>query len=219
MSAKDIARSLLEIKAVLCNVDQPFTLTSGSLSPVYVDMRWAISFPRTRRLITDLAAQIIRTQLGDVDVIAGGETAGIPYAAWVADRLNLPMIYVRKKPKGFGRNALLEGHLQEGQRVVLVEDLIFDGQSKVRFVEGIRAAGALCHDVLSVFNYAPSGQGNPLLSQANIRLHALTNWPVLLEVAQADGFFTPQQIEVIKEFLADPPAWSQRRQGPGDASV
>ncbi len=215
MSAKDIARSLLEIKAVFCNVEQPFTLTSGSLSPVYVDMRWVISFPHARRLITDMAVGYIREHLSDVDVVAGGETAGIPYAAWVAERLELPMIYVRKKPKGFGRNALLEGQLKPGQRVILVEDLIFDGQSKVRFVEGIRAAGARCDDVLAIFNYAPSGRGNPLLSQAGIELHALTNWPLLLEVAQAEGFFSPAEVEVIREFLSDPPTWSQKRQERG----
>jgi len=212
MSARDIARSLLEIKAVFCNVEQPFTLTSGSLSPVYVDMRWVISFPESRRLIADMTAEVIRENRPEVEVIAGGETAGIPYAAWAAERLDLPMIYVRKQPKGFGRNALLEGQLKRGQRVVLVEDLIFDGQSKVRFVEGIRAAGGVCDDVLAVFNYAASGQGNPILSQAGIELHALTNWPVLLEVARDEAFFSPGEVRTIEEFLADPQGWSRCRQ-------
>ena len=210
MSSKDISRSLLEIKAVFCNVEEPFTLTSGSLSPVYVDMRRVISFPSARRLISDLAARLIGEQRTDVDVIAGGETAGIPYAAWVAERLDLPMIYIRKKPKGFGRNARIEGQLQPGQRVVLVEDLIFDGQSKLLFVEAIRTAGGVCDDVLAVFNYAFSGH-NPLLSQAGIELFSLSTWPVLLDVAREEGFFTPDEIETIREFLSDPQGWSQQR--------
>src|SRR5580765_6318890 len=127
--AADItARILLETQSVLFRPEEPFTFTSGLRSPVYIDCRRLISFPRARRRLMDAAA--------------GGETAGIPFAAWIADRLFLPMLYVRKEPKGFGRNAQIEGVIEEGARVLLVEDLASEGTSKVNFVRAIRQAGA-----------------------------------------------------------------------------
>jgi len=215
MPAERVARSLLKVKAVFCNLEHPFTFTSGTVSPVYVDMRKVISYPGPRTEIAELSASCIKSRVGleKVDVIAGGETAGIPYAAWVADRLNLPMIYVRKQAKGFGRNAMVEGDVQPGQRVVLVEDLVFNGQSKVKFAEGIRNTGALCEHVLAVFDYAYTGESAAILDVAGIQLHTLTNWPVLLKVAGDEGFFSPLEIETIQEFLANPRAWSQKRGG------
>ena len=142
--ATSVARMLLEIKAVLFRADDPFTLTSGMKSPVYIDCRKIISFPRMRSQMMDYGKTVIMNEVGyeSLDALAGGETAGIPFAAWLAERTGLPMQYVRKKPKGFGRDARIEGDISEGQRVLLVEDLTTDGGSKVSFVEALREAGA-----------------------------------------------------------------------------
>src|SRR5436190_16003687 len=144
MIAETTARILLEVKAVNFSTGKPFIFTSGWASPVYIDCRKLISYPRVRSTLIDFATS---TGLRDVgfeqfDTVAGGETAGIPYAAWIADRLSLPMQYVRKKPKGFGRNAQIEGDIREGARTLLVEDLTTDGRSKVNFCKALRDAGA-----------------------------------------------------------------------------
>ena len=128
------AKMLLEVEAVQFNSEKPFIFTSGWASPVYIDCRRLISYPRLRQTIIDFGASIILRDAGfeQFDTVAGGETAGIPFAAWMADRLMLPMQYVRKQPKGFGRDAQIEGHLKEGERVLLVEDLTTDGRSKAK---------------------------------------------------------------------------------------
>jgi orotate phosphoribosyltransferase len=157
--ARLTARMLLEIRAVHFRRDEPFRLTSGLASPVYIDCRKLISYPAVRATLMDFAcAKLLRDAgFARFDAVAGGETAGIPFAAWIAERLALPMLYVRKKPKGFGRDAQIEGALTEGARVLLVEDLATDGGSKLRFAEAVRAAGlrtavvsssANCKDVL-----------------------------------------------------------------------
>src|ERR1700761_6541073 len=143
--AQRTARILLEIKAVLFNIEKPFIFTSGWASPVYIDCRKPIAFPRARRAIIDMARQLVLDRVGyeSFDYVAGGETAGIAYAAWLAEAFNLPMLYVRKQPKGFGRGAQIEGELKEGARVLLVEDLASDGKSKAKFVEALRKAGGV----------------------------------------------------------------------------
>src|SRR5215475_6418440 len=137
------AKMLLEVKAVLFSEDKPFIFTSGWASPVYIDCRKLIFYPRIRTQLIDFATATLARDAGfeQFDVVAGGETAGIPYAAWMADRLGLPMQYIRKKPKGFGRNAQIEGNVVEGDRVLLVEDMTSDGGSKVGFCNALRAAG------------------------------------------------------------------------------
>ena len=142
-AAEITSRILLETKAVLFNPDQPFTFTSGRVSPVYVDCRRLISFPRARAKLMDLASDLIGRAVGfeSFDAVAGGETAGIPFAAWIAERLSLPMLYVRKQPKGFGRHAQIEGVMAEGARVLLVEDLASEGTSKLNFIHAIKKAG------------------------------------------------------------------------------
>ena len=158
------AKMLLEVEAVRFMTDKPFIFTSGWASPVYTDCRRLISFPRVRRTLIDFGAATIMRDAGfeQFDAIVGGETAGIPFAAWMADRLDLPMLYVRKKPKGFGRNAQIEGHLNDGQRVLLVEDLTTDGRSKVNFCKALREAGATVEHVLVFFFYDiyPGGTDN-----------------------------------------------------------
>ena len=149
------ARMLLEIKAVHFNAEDPFTLASGLPSPTYVDCRKLISYPRIRSTLMDFMSVTVMRNAGleAFDNIAGGETAGIPFSALVAERMALPMTYVRKKPKGYGRNARIEGAMSEGQRVLLVEDLTTDGGSKLSFVDAIRETGASCAHTAVIFYY------------------------------------------------------------------
>ena len=196
--AADItARILLETECVLFRPDDPFTFTSGRLSPVYIDCRRLISFPRARRKLMDLAAQLIERHAGfeSLEAIAGGETAGIPFAAWIADRLALPMLYVRKQPKGFGRNAQIEGELKEGARVLLVEDLASEGTSKLNFVRAIRQAGGVIDASFVIFNYGIFPQIETSLAGEGITLLALATWWDVAEVAHRLGRFGPGQYE------------------------
>jgi orotate phosphoribosyltransferase len=155
VAARAMAHILLETKSAYCYDDEPFTFTSGRRSPVYIDCRQLISFPRARRKLMDLAVQTIERDIGheSIDVVAGGETAGIAFAAWIAERMGLPMVYVRKQPKGFGRMAQIEGIMPEGARVLLVEDLATDGGSKVNFINAIRDAGGTISDCMVLFHY------------------------------------------------------------------
>jgi orotate phosphoribosyltransferase len=209
-AALTTARILLEIKAVNFRPEEPYILTSGWASPVYVDCRKVISFPRARSKISELAAAAILREVGyeSVDAIAGGETAGIPYAAWISDRLSLPMLYVRKKPKGFGRNAQIEGDFQPGARVVLVEDLASDGASKVSFVNALREAGAKIDHSLVVFFYGVFPGALKTLEEIGVSLGYLANWWDVLEVAEQEGQFDKRTIEEVRSFLHDPVQWS-----------
>lgn len=204
------ARILLEVGAIDFRPDAAFTLTSGWRTPVYVDCRKVISFPRARRRITELAAQVITSEIGfeQIEAIAGGETAGIPYAAWIADALSLPMLYVRKQAKGFGRNAQIEGDLKDGQRVVLVEDLASDGSSKVTFCKALSAAGAKVNDCFVVFFYGVFPGALKTLEEIGVNLHFLANWWDVFDAAEQSGSFDRPMIEEVRKFLHDPIAWS-----------
>src|SRR5438552_15401743 len=169
------AKMLLEVDAVRFMADKPFIFTSGWASPVYTDCRRLISFPRVRRTLMDFGAATVMREAGfeAFDAVAGGETAGIPFAAWMAERLELPMLYVRKKPKGFGRNAQIEGHLTEGQRVLLVEDMTSDARSKINFCKALRDAGAKVDHIFVIFYYGIYPNSEKILSELNIKLHHL----------------------------------------------
>ena len=213
------ARILLEIEAIHIRPAQPFTFTSGWASPVYVDCRKVISFPRARRAIIDMAVAKIERTVGfdSIDAVAGGETAGIPYAAWIAERLGLPMLYVRKKPKGFARNAQIEGDLKAGARVLLVEDLASDGKSKVAFVDALRRAEAQVSDALVVFFYSVFPEGLAILDKIGVRLHALATWKEVLEVAGSNPKYSAADLTEVRSFLADPVKWSVAHGGAGES--
>jgi orotate phosphoribosyltransferase len=203
------AEILLDTKSVLFSPDEPFTFTSGRKSPVYVDCRRLISFPRARERLMDLAVELIGREIGRdaIDVVAGGETAGIPFAAFIAERLGLPMVYVRKEPKGFGRNAQIEGEMAAGSRVLLVEDLASEGTSKLNFVRALRRAGGECTHAFVVFNYGIYPQSMASLAAEGVRLHALATWWDVLRVAEGLGAFTPQQYAAVRAYLENPDAW------------
>ena len=145
--------------------------------------------------------------------MAGGETAGIPFAAWMADRLMLPMQYVRKQPKGFGRDAQIEGDLKEGERVLLVEDLTTDGRSKINFCQALRSAGAVVEHVFVVFHYDIFPETKSVMSDMGVTLHALATWWDVLKVAQAGGHFDIGTMDEVEKFLRDPAGWSVKHGG------
>ncbi len=209
MAAEITAGILLETKSVHFNPEHPFTFTSGRKSPVYIDCRRLISFPRARRKLMDLGAEMIERRIGfeSLDAVAGGETAGIPFAAWLAERLSLPMLYVRKKPKGFGRMAQIEGHFNEGARVLLVEDLASEGTSKINFINALREAGATVAHTFVVFHYGIFPSSTACLGEIGVALHGLATWHDVLAHADRQGSFTPAQYQAIKSFLDDPDGW------------
>jgi len=214
-AALETARMLLGIGAVHIRPQSPFRLPSGWASPVYVDCRKVISFPRERTRIIELAVEAIEREIGchALDAVAGGETAGIPYGAWIADRLELPMLYVRKEPKGVGRMAQIEGDLSQGWRTLLVEDLATDGMSKLRFAQALRDAGAVVAHSYVVFHYGVFADGAAALQKAGMQLHALATWRDVLKAAEADGLFDAAVIAEVRSFLADPSSWSAAHGG------
>ncbi|MFQ5774816.1 MAG: orotate phosphoribosyltransferase [Kiloniellaceae bacterium] len=220
-AARVTAGVLMDIEAILFRPDDPFIFTSGRASPVYVDCRKVISYPRERRTLMDLAVALIEREVGTgaIDVVAGGETAGVPFAAWIADRLELPMIYVRKAPKGFGRNARIEGAFAEGARVLLVEDLATDGGSKINFVEAIRAAGGEIGHAFVLFHYGIFPQGIAALAERGVRLHALATWWDALALAEGRGYLSAEGLATVRAFLMDPDAWSAAHGGKTGAEL
>ena len=212
---RDVARMLLEVQAVHFRPDPPYKLTSGLASPVYIDCRKLISYPRLRAAAMDYAAAHVLARAGyeRFDAVAGGETAGIPFAAWIAERLDRPMIYVRKKPKGFGRDARIEGSLVEGQRVLLVEDLTTDGGSKLSFVDALREAGAECAHTLVLFYYGVFEGVEERLAGHGIALHHLATWAEVLAEARARQAFPPEVLDQVGAFLEAPLAWSAANGG------
>lgn len=212
--ARLTARMLLEIDAVHLNAAEPFTLASGLPSPTYIDCRKLISYPRIRATLMDFLAVTVLRDAGfeAFDNIAGGETAGIPFAALMAERLGLPMTYVRKKPKGYGRNARIEGEMSEGQRVLLVEDLATDGGSKLSFVDAIRDTGATCAHTAVIFCYGIFPEGIARLKEHGVTLHHLCTWWDVLAEAKRSGRFDSATLEGVEAFLRAPREWQDAHQ-------
>lgn len=213
--AQQTAKMMLEIKAIHFNAGSPFMFTSGWASPVYVDCRKIISYPRLRSALMDFAASTILTEVGyeSIDNIAGGETAGIPFAAWIADKLMLPMQYIRKKPKGFGRNAQIEGEVVADARTLLVEDLATDGRSKANFCNALRAAGAQVDHCFVLFYYDIFPLSRENMKELGVELHYLATWWNVLDVARDSGHFDPGVLAEVESFLHRPAEWSAAHGG------
>lgn len=213
--AETAAKILLDTQSVLFNAKEPFKLKSGKPSPVYTDCRRLISFVKERETLMDYAAQTLRAEVGEknIDYVAGGETAGIPYGAFVAERLRKPMVYVRKEPKGYGRMAQIEGYMPEGRspRTVLVEDLQTDGGSKKIFVDALRSAGATVEHAFVVFHYGIFPASAENMKKMGITLHALTTWWDVLNVAKDRGYFDRETLLEVEAFLNDPDSWQAAR--------
>lgn len=213
--ARLTARMLLEIGAVNFNTDEPYTLASGLPSPSYIDCRKLISYPRIRSTLMDFLTITVMRNAGfeAFDNIAGGETAGIPFAALVAERMALPMTYVRKKPKGYGRNARIEGDMSEGQRVLLIEDLTTDGGSKLSFVDAIRETGATCGHTAVIFYYDIFPETKKTLGDHGVALHHLCTWWDVLAEAKAQAAFAQATMDEVEKFLKSPRVWQDARRG------
>jgi orotate phosphoribosyltransferase len=209
------ARMLFEIEAVHFMTEKPFIFTSGKASPVYIDCRKIISFPRVRSTLMDFGAAKLAQDIGfeQFDAVAGGETAGIPFAAFIAERLNLPMQYVRKKSKGFGRNARIEGDIKKGQRILLVEDLTTDGGSKLSFAEAIREAGAEVKHTFVVFYYDIFKDSMKKLNDNDLRLHYLATWWDVLNYAKKTNKFDKKTLFSVEDYLNNPIDWSNNNGG------
>lgn len=198
-----IASHLLEIGAVALRPKQPFTWTSGIKSPIYCDNRLTMSYPEIRELIAESFAAIIRAQYPDAEVIAGTATAGIPHAAWVAQKLNLPMAYIRDKAKGHGKENLIEGIIKPGQKVVVIEDLISTGGSSLKAAVAVKEAGAEPLAVLAIFSYQLD-KGVQAFAEAGIPLQTLSNYAALMEVALEKGTIQQEDVEALKAWREDP---------------
>ncbi|ACE89538.1 orotate phosphoribosyltransferase protein [Rhizobium etli CIAT 652] len=217
--AELVAKMLWEIKAVHFNAGEPYKLSSGMASPVYIDCRKLLSYPRIRSTVMDFAASTLMRDAGfeQFDCIAGGETAGIPFAALLADRLGLPMIYVRKQPKGHGRNAQIEGNMPEGSRVLVIEDLTTAGGSMFKFIDAVRAAGGIVDHGIALFFYDIFGQQR--FTDGKVRLHHIATWRNVLAVAKAQQLFDDKTLAEVEAFLDAPLAWSGRNGGVCELSL
>jgi orotate phosphoribosyltransferase len=217
--AELLAKMLWEIKAVHFNAAQPYKLSSGMASPVYIDCRKLLSFPRIRSTVMDFAASTLLRDAGfeQFDCIAGGETAGIPFAALLADRLGLPMIYVRKQPKGHGRNAQIEGNMPEGSRVLVIEDLTTAGGSMFKFIDAVRAAGGIVDHGIALFFYGIFGEQR--FADGKVRLHHIATWRNVLAIAREQKLFDDKTLSEVEAFLDAPLAWSGKNGGVSELSL
>jgi orotate phosphoribosyltransferase len=182
----DLARDLLSIKAVQINPDHYFTWTSGIKSPIYCDNRLTMSYPFIRKKITKAFVELVEKEEEKPDVIAGCATAGIPHAAWLADELHLPMVYVRSKPKAHGKGNQIEGEIKEGQKVLVIEDLISTGGSSIDTANALRKAGMEVIGVFAIFTYGIR-QSAASFAGENLKLRTLTDFDQLIDVLAEDG--------------------------------
>ncbi|WP_017811772.1 orotate phosphoribosyltransferase [Paenibacillus shenyangensis] len=203
-----IAAALLQIEAVALRPQEPFTWTSGIKSPIYCDNRLTMSYPYIRDQIADGFAMIIREQYPDTEVIAGTATAGIPHAAWVAQKLDLPMAYIRDKAKGHGKQNQIEGLIKEGQKVIVIEDLISTGGSSIKAAEAVREVGADPLAVLAIFSYQLD-KAVQAFADANLPLQTLSNYTALIDQAVKMGKIQPDDLELLHSWREDPAAFGK----------
>jgi orotate phosphoribosyltransferase len=206
--ARDMAEFLLEIKAVILNATEPFTWASGIKSPIYCDNRKTLSHPKVRNFIKTSFSDLIDDEFGDTDVIAGVATAGIPHGALVADVLNLPFVYVRDKPKGHGLENQIEGKLEPGQRVFVIEDLISTGGSSLKAVEALRSAGAEVVGLGAIFTYG-FPQAQEAFEKANCKAVTLTSYDTLLDIALRNNYIKQEELDTLKAWKENPQAWNK----------
>jgi orotate phosphoribosyltransferase len=203
-----IAGSLLEIGAVNLRPNEPFTWTSGIISPIYCDNRLTMSYPAIREMIAEGFASLIRTHYPDTEVIAGTATAGIPHAAWVAQKLNLPMAYIRDKAKGHGKQNQIEGIILEGQKVVVIEDLISTGGSSLKAALAVIEAGGDVQSVLAIFTYQ-FAIAEEAFREEGIELQTLSNYTALVEEARRLGTIGNSEVALLQSWRENPQAFGK----------
>lgn len=206
--SNQIAKDLLDIEAIFLRPNEPFTWASGIKSPIYCDNRITMSYPHVRRAIAKGLAAVIKTTYPEAEVIAGTATAGIPHAAWVAELLDLPMVYIRSKAKDHGKGNQIEGRITEGQKMVVIEDLISTGGSVLEACEAAKREGADVVGVSAIFTYElPKGVAN--FEKAGIALTTLTNYSTLIEAALASNYIKEDDVELLKAWKQDPENWNK----------
>lgn len=205
--AKQIAQKLLDIEAVFLRPNEPFTWTSGIKSPIYCDNRMTMSFPEVREMIAQGFAKTIKNNFAEAEVVAGTATAGIPHAAWVADILKLPMVYIRSSSKGHGRENKIEGKLFPNQKVIVIEDLISTGGSSIAAAEAVKESGGMVLGVIAIFSYQ-FDKAIKAFEEANLPLYTLSNYETLLEVAVEQNIIQKEQLEVLSNWRKDPESFS-----------
>lgn len=208
--ARRIAQDLIDIGAVSFAPDRPFTWASGLLSPVYCDNRMTLGHPSVRRRIRDGFIEEMVEKALKADVLAGTATAGIPHAAWLAEALDLPMVYVRSKPKEHGKGSQIEGPLQTGQSAVVIEDLVSTGGSSIAAVEALRSAGARVLAVLGIFSYGLA-EADEAFAAAGLPLYTLTGFDQLMQVARSSGTLSDSGAASVNAWREDPRAWTRER--------
>ena len=206
---KIVSLLLWETGAIKISLKNPFRLTSGNYSPLYINCRVLISHQAAREIVTGCACWLYETENLQADYIAGGETAGIPFAAWLAEKTALPLIYLRKQPKGHGLFSQIEGQVKTGSTVLLYEDLITDGGSKLRFFEAIKRANCRIDKCLVVFDREQGGR--ELLQQEKVTLFSLTNLSSCLKAGLEKDYFSHKELVLINEYLVNPQLWHQKR--------
>ncbi|AQH03021.1 orotate phosphoribosyltransferase [Burkholderia sp. KK1] len=212
--ATSVAKALIEAGCVQFRADEPFRLPSGWTSPVYMDCRRLISFPKLRRDLVSAGLRMLRDRhcLDEVDSIVGAESSGIALATLLADALDLPMHYVRKKAKGLGPSTQIEGTLASNERVLLVDDLMAAGESKREFCRAINEAGAIVKDIFVVFDYGVFPTAG-VLERWNVKVHSLATWRDILTAARSEPSVDQRALSELEVFLKDPVAWSHAHGG------
>lgn len=207
---KEIAKALLSIKAVFLSPDKPFTWASGIKSPIYCDNRLILTAPEVRNLVEESIARKVREIYPEAEVLMGTSTAGIAHAAIAAHILGMPMGYVRGSAKDHGRNNRIEGRLEKGSKVVVIEDLISTGGSCIDVVEALREAGAEVLGVVSIFTYGMK-KGLERLAAAEVENHSLCNFDVLVDTAVEEGYIAAPDAVRLRRFMSNPsdPGWQQ----------
>lgn len=208
-----VSEILLNIKSFSINTKQPFRFVSGILSPIYLDCRRLISYPHERKIVIDRAVDIVKNEIGEdnIDVIAGGETAGIPFASWLSDRLNKSMIYVRKIPKGYGKKRQIEGVLNTGQRVLLFEDMVTNAESKINFFNGVKNDGGKMEHCLVIFEYGYES-ARQILMEYGIELYSMTDLNSVLTFGKKTGYFSEEEIKEVRDWFKHPDEWGKKFQ-------
>lgn len=201
--SEQVAAYLLEIGAVALRPQEPFTWTSGIKSPIYCDNRLTLSFPEVRNYIASAFAELIKSDYPEAQVIAGTATAGIPHAAWVADKLNLPMAYIRDKAKGHGKQNQIEGIISPGQKVIVIEDLISTGGSSIKAAQAVEEAGGEVLAVLAIFSYELD-RATEAFAAAGVPLQSLSNYTTLIDVALSQGKIAESDVALLQSWRKDP---------------
>lgn len=206
--ARAISLELLDVGAIKIRPNEPFKWASGWNSPIYCDNRLALSFPETRTIIKHYLADVIRSTYPDAQGIAGVATAGIPQGALVAESLDLPFMYVRSKPKGHGMENLVEGKIEKGQKIVMVEDLVSTGGSSIKAAEAIKAAGAEVLGMAAIFTYG-FDEAHENFKKAEIKLVCLSDYTHLLDEALAKKLIQPDELDTLSEWRENPSEWGR----------